>query len=382
MRRTLTTLFVGIALLGLVAAAQAQQSETQMLRDTVKQLQDQLKTVMDRLQQLEAKEAAPAPAVPVVVAAPAAAKPNWSDKMVINGYMQSQYLDLANADDQFTLRRMYLNILANVSPKSSAVVQFERLTKASEIAEQGITLSSCFIDYKFNNTWDVMMGQVPTSWGWDEAESSSRRLTLERFAATEGFGGFQGRPAILGFWFGGPWDRGFYITRKAKGPEPTVIFGVTNGNFRTSDNNQNKPYEVDLKWQRGLNYYGASWFDGTYTSPTTNVTTIRRGYDLSYHRDPCPWGFQGEYLHGKLFDKDMNGWYGQVAYNKGSKGTPYVRYEQYDQNQAAVGDTYIALHAGVAYQLDKWNKLTLQLTDASVGCTNMDYTGFQWQIGF
>lgn len=379
------TLLVGLALMGLVGAAQAQQSETQMLRETVKQLQDQLKAVMDRLQQLEAKEAtretAPAPAPVAVV--PAAPKSSWADKLCISGYIQPQYISLANADDRFTLRRMYLNVQANVSPKSTAVVQFERVTPIGEVSDRTVTLSSCFLDYKFNDLWSVMFGQVPSSYGWDTAESSSRRLPLERFAASEGFGAFEGRPAVTGFWFLGPWDRGFYVTRKANGSEPTLIAGLINGNFTTNDNNQNKPYEIDLKWKRGINYYGVSWFDGTYTTPGTNVTTERRSYDLSFHRDPCPWGFQAEYLDGVLFDRDMDGWYGQVAYNKrGGKATPYVRYEQYDQDKSASGDTYMALHAGIAYQLDKWNELTLQLTDASVGCTNLDYSGLQWQMGF
>lgn len=384
MRRTLTTLLMGLFLLGLVAAAQAQQSETEILRNTVKQLQDQLKTVMDRLQQIEARQAKPATTVPpnTVPAGPTKAPTtSWADKIVISGYMQSQYIQRANADDDFQMRRMYLNIAANVSPRASGVVQFERLTKVSEIDEVGITLASCFLDYKIDDTYDIMMGQVPTYFGWDEAESSSRRLPLERFAADEGWGPREGRPAVLGFWFGGPWDRGFYITRKATKGMPTIIAGLTNGNFRTNDNNQNKPYEVDLKWKRGLNQFGVSWFDGTYTK--AGVTTERHAYDLYYHRDPCPWGFQAEYLDGCLFDKQIDGWYGQVDYNHGGKGTPYVRYEEYDQNkESCTPDTFIGFHAGYQYQLDKNNKLTLQLSQQGIGTTNENYSGFQWQLGF
>lgn len=375
MRRTLTTLLVGLALLGLVAAAGAQQSETQMLRDTVKQLQNQLKTVMDRLQQLEAKQAAPAPAP----------KPSWTDKLAINGYLQPQYIWRTNARDDFQLRRMYLNIAAKVNERATGVIQVERVGSPYSpggAEDPALTLSSCYVDYKFGDQYSFMLGQVPAFWGWDSAESSSKRLPLERFAATEGWGARDGRPGVRGFYWGGPWDRGFYLTRNAEDDrEPTVILGLVNGNYRANDNDNDKAASIDLKWKRGRSQFGLSYLSGTYTDGT-GLTTDRNGYDLFYHSDPSPWGFQAEFLDGEVLGHPIQGFYGQVAYNKGGKGTPFIRCEQYDQNEDARGDTFFGIHFGYAHQLDKNNELTFQITEAHVASVDMDYAGVQWQIGF
>lgn len=389
MRRTITTLVVGMVLLSMVAAAHAQQSEIQVLRDAVKQLSDQLKAVTEKLQELEAKEAAP-----VAPAAPEAPKANWTDKLQINGYVQSQYIQRANAIDDFSLRRMYLNIAANVTPDATAVVQFERVGGSQTITalpttvtapDPTITLSSCFVDYKFNDDYSVMFGQIPTYFGWDEWESSSRRIVLDRFAAVEGLGARDARPGAQGFYFGGPWDRGFYVTRKGAGSVPTVIAGLVNGNFRANDNNNNKAYNLDLRWKQGAYQYGASWLDGKFGPQ--GIEQPRHAYDLYFHRDPCPWGFQAEYINGTwgfpVAISNREGWYGQVAYNKGGVATPYVRYEQFDKaNTTECADTYMALHLGCAWQIDKYNEITAEVTDAHLGDTDMDYSGVQWQIGF
>ncbi|MEI6501644.1 MAG: porin [Armatimonadota bacterium] len=389
MRRTITTLVVGLVLLSLVAAAQAQQSEIQVLRDSVKQLSDQLKAVTDKLQALETKQATP-------VAAPAA-KSSWADKVQINGYLQPQYIWRNNATDDFMLRRMYLNIAANVTPRTQAVVQFERIGGAKMFAtlpvtvtsgDPAITLSSCYLNWKIDNHFSVMAGQVPTSFGWDEAESSSKRLPLERFAATEGPAPRDLRPPTDGLFSGGPWDRGVYLTRKASGQEPTVTLGLVNGNYVANDNNDNKTYSIDLKWKRGSYLYGASWVDGKLGAQ--GATQDRQAFDLIFHKDPTPWGFQAEYLRGKwgiptatTTTSNREGWYGQVAYNKGGMATPFVRYEQFDKaNLTLAADTFMALHLGCAWQLDKYNELTAQYTDAHLGITNMGYSGVQWQIGF
>jgi type II secretory pathway pseudopilin PulG len=76
MRKTIITLMAGLVLLSIAAAASAQQqSDMDALRATVKQLSDQLKAVTEKLQELEAKQAAPATPAPVVVAVPAPAPP-------------------------------------------------------------------------------------------------------------------------------------------------------------------------------------------------------------------------------------------------------------------------------------------------------------------
>ena len=365
---------LGLVLLTFVAAAHAQQSETQALRDMVKQLQDQLKIVTDRLQQIEAKQAAPV--------APATPKASWSDKLSIHGYWQSRFEARGDTRDDFTMRRMYLNFVGNWSPKMQSLLILSRIPATND---PDIELEAAQVNYRFADDWSVTFGQAFNNFGWDTWESSSKRLPFDRWAAGEGVAGRPDRPSIRGLYWAGATDRGVYLTRHARGSEPTVIFGVVNGNYRAGDNDDNKAVSIDLKVKRpnGMQY-GASWLDGKYTETVASlpVTTTRRAVGLYFHTDPKPWGFQAEYLNGKLFDADMHGWYGQAAYNNGGKGTPYVRYEQYDPNEAVGGDTYMSLRLGWAYELDKNNEFTLELQDADRSGIDYNTAGVQWQFAF
>lgn len=374
-------MLVGLFLLGLVAAAQAQQTEAQVLRETVKQLQDQLKTVMDRLEQLELKQAAPAPVVPVPVAAAPAA--SWTDKLCITGYWQSRYEAREDTRDEFIMRRMYLSFVGNWNPKTQSILTFSRIPSGTD---PNIEFEAAQVNYRFADDYSVTFGQVYNNFGYDTWESSSKRLPFDRWAAGEGVAGRPGRPGIRGLYFAGAADRGMYLARHArKASEPTIIAGVVNGNYNRGDNDDNKLLSLDLRFKRpsGMQY-GVSSVYGKYTTDPPGApsgTQSRKAVDLYFHTDPKPWGFQAEYIKGQIFGADMNGWYGQVARNIG-KGTPYVRYEQYNQNEDTEGDTYMSLRAGYAYQLDKYNEFTLELQDAHAGAVDYGQLGFQWQLGF
>ena len=376
MRRTMTTLVVGLVLLSVVAVAHAQQSEMDALRSSVKQLSDQLKAVTDKLQQLEAKQAAP-------VAAPAAAKPSWTDKLAVSGYWQSRYEARADTRDEFIMRRMYLNFAGKWNDKTTSLLTFSRIPSAND---PNIELEAAQVNYRFADDYSVTFGQIFNNFGWDTWESSSKRLPFDRWAAGEGVASRPGRAGIRGLYYAGAVDRAVAVTRRARGNEPTIIAGVGNGNYNKGDNDDNKVVTLDLKFKRpnGIQY-GASWLYGNYTvdavAPALPVTQPRRALGLYFHKDPAPWGFQAEYLTGQMFGADVNGWYGQVARNLG-KGTPYVRYEQFDQNEDTAGNTYMSLRGGYAYQLDKNNELTLELQDAHSGAVNYSQTGIQWQLGF
>lgn len=378
MRRTITTLVVGVLLLSLLTAAQAQQSEIDKLRETVKQLGEQLKAVTEKLQQMEAKQAAQ-PTPP-----PAPPKASWTDKLSISGYWQSRYEARQNTRDEFIMRRMYLNFVGKWNERTNTVLTLSRIPANND---PNIEFEAAQVNYRFADDWSVTFGQAFNSFGWDTWESSSKRLVFDRWAAGEGVASRPGRAGIRGLWYAGAVDRGVWVTRHARGSEPTVIVGVSNGNYNKGDNDDNKVVSLDLKCKRpnGMQY-GASFLTGDYTvdavAPALPVTQTRQALGLYFHTDPKPWGFQAEWLDGKMFGADVDGWYGQVAYNTGGKGTPYVRYEQFDQNKDATGDTYMSLRAGYAYQLDKNNEFTLELQDAKSGSLGYDQAGVQWQLGF
>ncbi|MGE5531311.1 MAG: hypothetical protein ACM3VW_04245 [Bacteroidota bacterium] len=388
MRRTIITLMAGLVLLSIAAAASAQQqSDLDALRATVKQLSDQLKAVTEKLQELEAKQAAPAIPAPVVVAVPtpapaAPAKENWYDKLAITGYWQSRYEAREDTFDEFIMRRMYLNFVGNWNPNFKTLLTLSRIPAGSD---PNIEFEAAQVFWRFANDYSIMFGQVFNNFGYDTWESSAKRLPFDRWAAGEGVASRPGRPGIRGLYWRGAADRGMYLTRHARGSEPTVIAGIVNGNYSLGENDNNKVLSLDLRFNRpGNMQYGISSIYGDYTDTTPGgpVTQPRRAVDLYFHTEPCPWGFQAEYLKGQLFGNDVEGFYGQVAHNGGGKGTPYVRYEQYNQNEDTSGDTYTSLRLGYAYQMDKRNEFTFEIQDAEAG--NIDYSqlGAQWQFAF
>ncbi|MHB8994976.1 MAG: porin [Armatimonadota bacterium] len=378
MRRTIFTLLAGLMLLSLAAAASAQQSDIDALRATVKQLSDQLKAVTDKLQELEAKQAAPAAAP----AAAAPAKENWYDKLAVTGYWQSRYEAREDTRDEFIMRRMYLHFAGNWSQDLKTLLTLSRIPSGTD---PNIELEAAQVNWRFADDYSVTFGQIYNNFGYDTWESSAKRLPFDRWAAGEGVAGRPGRPGIRGLYFRGPADRGIYLARHAGGNEPTVIAGLVNGNYNMGDNDDNKALSLDLRFNRpGNTQFGASMLYGDYTDVVggVGVTQPRKALGLYFHTEPCPWGFQAEYLKGEMFGADAEGFYGQVAHNKGGKGTPYVRYEQFNQNENATGDTYTSLRLGYAYQLDKRNEFTFEYQDADAGPVDYGQLGAQWQFAF
>jgi len=383
-----------VLLLGVAAGAWAAPTMDE-LSGQVKQLQDALKQALDRIQKLEAEKAA-APTAPAQPAVEPAAKPapKWYDNVTVSGYWHARYEDrrkmlpapsppvafdpatAKNSTDEFYIRRMYLSITAKPNDRTTGVIMLRRLgTK-----DQNIDLEALFINYVLSQQWNVEFGRVYNKFGWDAWESSSKRLPFDRFAGVEGYGA----GGVRGLYFAGPTDQGLYFTRKSDGDwVPTVYLGLVNGNFIGMENNANKAVSIDLKWKQTCWQWGASYIDGEYTDtvPTPAVRSLREMLGLFVHRDPTPWGLQGEYIKGRLFGQEVDGFYGQVMRTLGP-GTAYARYEQYDPTDDIVGDLYSAWKLGYAWQLDKNNELTLEYMNAERGEVPVGQWGFQWQFGF
>ncbi len=314
-------------------------------------------------------------AVSGIQATAAGDRPAWYDQISISGYFQNRYEARQDTVDDFFMRRLYVNLVGRLNDRTTAVVVFGRVGPE----DPNIDLSCAFVDYQVNDEWMVRVGQVPTNFGWDTAESSSKRLPLERFVGAEGIPTRPGRPGIRGMYFAGPWDRGIYLIRKPVNNAPKIIFGVVNGNFRNTDDNNNKTVSIDIKWSQPWGQCGISWMDGKF-GPSPNPAD-RDAIDIYFHTDPGSWGFQGEYLDGSLMGHDIDGWYLQAAYQKDA-ATPFVRYEVFDPNKSASGDTYTGLHIGCAYQLDKHNEITVEWVDADQCCTDYGQFGLQWQLAY
>ena len=393
-------------LLSMAAAAHAD-ATTDALKSTVESLQRQLTDALQRIKALEAAQTT-APAQPAAQPTPApAAKPSWTDKLLISAYAQFRYEardDMvgrfpngpyvgwppagsgADATDEFLIRRLYLNFIAKPNPRTNVVLALRRLGGDGGT----IDLEGAFVDYALDKTYHVEFGRVYNKFGWDTWESSSKRLVFDRFAAGEGYA----NAGLRGLYANGPTDNGIYISRKSCGEwEPNIYVGLVNGNFISAENNSDKAFSVDLKWDHKDWHWGASWMDGDYTESYTNPlpppagavgTFDRRMLGLYLRKDPAPWGVQAEYVDGRLYGYDVNGWYTQGSYLVGSKGTAYVRYEEYEPTDtpAVPGDLFHAWRIGYARQVDKNNEITLEYMPARRGSFDVGQFGVQWQAGF
>ncbi len=336
----------------------------------------------------------------LAVALPAMAQgdSSWADRISINGYFHMRYeaMDWANAQDQFVLRRMYINLMIDANERTKAVITWTRIGPDPALTSS-TDWANIFVDYMINDQWTARIGQAPDSFGLETMQGSSQRIALERAAVLEG--GYGARP--LGLYFAGPWDRGVWLTRAPSGNEPTAIFGVCNGQFRAGDMNTSKTVSVDLKWARPWGEFGASWMEGEWTNDDYLLrplggqavgTTQDRSAVLGYVRWAPPdndWAFQGEYVDGELFGNDIDGWYAQVERSGLTEGgTAFVKVEEYDPNTAAASpnDAYKAVHVGYSQWLDQNNELTLQYTDGKLqgapGDQSRDQIAAQWQFGF
>jgi hypothetical protein len=291
-----------VALLLAMAGAAHADAATDALRATVESLQKQLTDALDRLKALEA-------AKPAAVPAPAPeAKASWTDKLLITAYAHFRYEARDNAvgrfpngpyaawptavstpADEFLIRRMYLNFIATPNSKTKIVLALRRLGGSP----QTIDLESAFVEYALDDAWSVEFGRVYNKFGWDTWESSSKRLVLDRFAAGEGYG----NGGLRGLYSNGPTDMGMYITRKPWADyAPKVHLGLFNGNFIDPENNGNKAYSVDLRWDRNDWHWGLGWIDGDYTESysAAGQPTVTNTFARTPSRGACrPSGLTG-----------------------------------------------------------------------------------------
>ncbi len=318
-------------------------------------------------------------------AAPAPAKPSWADRVSINGYFQTRYTarDWPNAQDDFSLRRMYINMIIKANERTNAVISWTRIGP-DPIATSSTDWCNVFVDYKLSDLWTTRIGQAPDWFGLETMQGSSARMALERARVLEaGLLADAGAPTQTpGLYFAGPWDRGIWFIRNPRGNEPQAIFGVMNGQFRGNDANTNKTVSVDLKWNRPWGQFGASWLDGEFTGAATNDRNALLGY-ARWDPPDTRWALQGEYVEGEIWSNDIDGWYAQAEYAGATPGgTAFLKCEEFDPDDATAGDTYDAWHLGYAQWLDQNNEVTLQYTDAEVGTAGRDEVGLQWQFGF
>ena len=340
---------------------------------------------------------AAAPAQPVATQASAPEKKSkaWYERLSLRGYTQMRYNAFLSGDDtapagqsrlrsvhdsgisdksSFSLRRTRLVVQGDISDRVSLYLQSDfsaavNNQAGSERREGFVQLRDAYADVFLDKakTFRVRLGQSKVSYGWENMQSSSNRLTLDRSDAINsavpgerdlGIVGYYTPPSVQKIW-----DRLGHDGQKLFGNYGAFGLGVFNGQgINKTEQNRGLMKVAFATWPFELDGLGGMFEDqvfeiggsammNDYQPEVRNGSAVaisEQSYDekrVGIHAMlyPQPFGIQAEWNWGKgpEFDrvsqsiekKKLNGGYVQMMYRlpTGSVGVlmPYGRWQHY-----------------------------------------------------
>ena len=326
---------------------------------------------------LPALSQAPAPAS-APEAAPTVTTVNKNVQWIWTGYVQGRFTDsvvktatgTGASDANFSLPRAYLYLDAVVNPKIDGI--FNLSLAPCKPANYPYLLEG-YAQYTFDaaKTCKVRLGESRIPYGYETPLSSAALITLERS---------QAQSSLLYTYY--TFDRGLFGYFKKAMPAGYAITGfnlsaaVTNGttcypstssplnlNAGTSTSYLPDPNgDKNVIARAGCSFtggeIGASIYSGT--SPLTNATMNRLGYDLKYANH----GFTllSEGIWGKDAYIHTSGLYATLAYQQaGAKGQPYIRLDTYKPDDSVNNNLYARATVGFNYFLTPLTRLTAEV---------------------
>lgn len=337
--------------------------------------------------------AASAPTEPVIqAAAPAPAKKAWYERLSLRGYTQMRYNGIISGDDTapagmsrlrsvhdssisdrggFSLRRARLVIEGDVSDRVSLYLQSDFATAVnnqagSERREGYLQLRDAYADVFVDKakTLRVRFGQSKVPYGWENMQSSSNRLTLDRSDAINSAVPSERDLGIVAFYtplsVQSIWDRLEDDGQKLFGNYGAFGFGVFNGQG-TNRTEQNRglmkvalatwPFKLDAlggAFEGQVLELGGSAMMNDVQPETRDGGVSSIAYDddrVGVHAIlyPQPFGVQAEWNWGRgpEFDRDLGsirtkrlqGGYVQLMYKLDTDTVghlmPYARWQHY-----------------------------------------------------
>jgi len=293
--------------------------------------------------------------------------------MEVSGYTQARYnfFDEATGDDdEFDLRRVRLKFKGEIDEQGTVATLQIDLSKLDESGSGEVGLKDATIAHPLGSQWSARLGYASTLFGFEVPYSSSSRLPFERSRAAKKL-------------FPGERDTGLYLIRAPQGHSgPEFLVAYTDGLGDWEDEKQSA-FVTRLQWGLpGGGVAGVSYLKGDRTPTTEEFDQDVLGVHAQWNGSNG-FNLQGEYYDGKLLGVDVDGWYGQAEYQfPGTAWTGYYRYDTFDDGDPE-HDTYSRNTFGAAYQLDKKQRVSLEVesldTERRVSETNW---GVQWQFKY
>ena len=404
---------------------------------------DELKAMVSALQTTQAAPspspapvAAPAPAQPAPVSAPpapesiplaaAAPKPKreaWYEKLRLRGYTQMRFNQIVsgdadapagvsrlrsihdsavNGDSNFTFRRMRLVLQGDLNEHVSLYFQPDFAAAVSnqsvgERREGTVSLRDMYADVfpTGDKSFRIRLGQSKVPYGWENMQSSSNRLALDRTDAINSAASGERDLGIVAYYtpprVQAIWDRLADDGQKLFGNYGAFGFGVFNGqglNRTETDNDlmavalATWPFELD-----GLGLNGQVFEIGGSVMRNTIRPEIRTGgvspvgfkdnrVNLHAILYPQPFGVQAEWnwgtgpefvpATGRIEERPVDGGYVQVMakIDETPIGTihPFARWQYYRGGfKAAINAPRLEteeLELGLEFQIDPALEIT------------------------
>lgn len=340
---------------------------------------------------------AAAPAQPVVTQASAPEKKSkaWYERLSLRGYTQMRYNAFLSGDDtapagqsrlrsvhdsaisdksSFSLRRTRLVVQGDVSDRVSLYLQSDFAAAVNNQAgnerrEGYVQLRDAYADIFLDKakTFRVRLGQSKVPYGWENMQSSSNRLTLDRSDAINsavpgerdlGIVGYYTPPSVQKIW-----DRLGHDGQKLFGNYGAFGLGVFNGQgINKTEQNRGLMKVAFATWPFELDGLGGMFKDQVFEIGGSAMMNdmqpeVRSGSTIavssqSYDDDrvgihamlyPQPFGIQAEWNWGKgpQFDrlsqsiesKKLSGGYVQMMYRLPTDTIgalmPYGRWQHY-----------------------------------------------------
>lgn len=303
----------------------------------------------------------------------------WYEKIALKGYAQFRYNRLAesNPDFQceqcdkgigkkqgFEFRRARLVFSGNLHDRLFMYLQFDYSADATSTNKHFLQVRDAYFDYSFDKKKElrVRFGQSKVPYGFENLQSSSNRLPLDRDDALNS--ATPNERDIGAFFMVAPEKKRDFLKRlvedglKGSGDYGVVTFGLYNGqsaNKPELNDNLHALARISYPFQIGRQIVepGIQAYSGQFTlakdqlsagvKVRENLTYTDRRAAASFVLYPQPIGIQAEYNigEGPAFDpesdsirvKKLHGGYITACFRtkiKSSWLTPYIRYQVYD----------------------------------------------------
>lgn len=319
-----------------------------------------------------ARPAAPPPARP---AAPAQARRAWYDRISLRGYTQFRYNRLLETNEElqcpqcdrsigknggFFLRRVRLVFSGDVSDRVSIYIQPDFASDAGTTIHVG-QIRDAYFDVALNadKSWRARIGQSKVPFGWENMQSSSNRLPLDR---SDAINSAQVNERDLGvFMYWAPRhvrERLKILTDsglKGSGDYGALGFGVYNGEGGNRAEAGDNPHAVArFAWpfrfangqflELGVQGYVGEYVIAQRTTGATGGTTFDDARAAAtFVLYPQPFGITAEWNVGRgpeavpelraIEEKDLEGGFVLLSYRARPGGQvviPFVRAHRYD----------------------------------------------------